>query len=78
MEVVPLQEDSDEGIAKAVCLVLEKDPFVNAERIGVTVKKSVVTLEGDALSAPQKAMAEFDVWYVFGVDKVDNRMEVRP
>ncbi len=78
MEVVPLQEDSDEAIAKAVRLVLEKDPFVNAERIRVTVKKSVVTLEGDAPSAPQKRMAEFDAWYVFGVDKVDNRMEVRP
>jgi len=36
MEVVPLQEDSDEEIAKAVRLVLEKDPFVNAERIRVT------------------------------------------
>jgi len=78
MEVVPLQEDSDEEIAKAVRLVLEKDPFVNAERIRVTVKKAGVTLEGDAPSVPQKKMAEFDAWYVFGVDKVDNRMEVRP
>lgn len=78
MEVTPLQEDSDEEIAKAGRLMLEKDPFVNAERIRVTVKKSVVTLEGDASSAPQKEMAEFDAWYVFGVDKVDNRLEVRP
>ena len=78
MEVVPLQEDSDEEIAKAVRRVLEKDPFVNAERIGVTVKQAVVTLEGSAPSAPQKEMAEFDAWYVFGVDKVLNRLEVRP
>ncbi|MBU6481198.1 MAG: BON domain-containing protein [Nitrospirae bacterium] len=78
MEVVPLQEDSDEEIAKAVRLVLEKDPFVNVERIRVTVKKAVVTLEGDAPSVPQKEMAEFDAWYVFGVDKVHNRLEVRP
>jgi osmotically-inducible protein OsmY len=78
MEVVPLQEDSDEEIAKAVRLLLEKDPFVNVERIRVTVKKAVVTLEGDAPSAPQQEMAEFDAWYVFGVDKVDNRMEVHP
>ena len=74
MEVVPLQEDSDEEIAKAVRLVLEKDPFVNVERIRVTVKKAVVTLEGGAPSVPQKEMAEFDAWYVFGVDKVDNRL----
>jgi osmotically-inducible protein OsmY len=78
MEVVPLQEDSDEEMAKAVRLLLEKDPFVNAERIRVTVKQAVVTLEGDAPSAPQNEMAEFDAWYVFGVDKVDNRLEVRP
>lgn len=78
MEVVPLQEGSDEEIAKAVRLVLEKDPFVNAGRIRVTVKKSVATLEGDAPSVPQKEMAESDAWYVFGVDKVDNRLEVRP
>ncbi len=78
MEVVPLQEDSDEKIAKAVRLVLGKDPFVNGERIRVTVKKSVVTLEGDTPSVPQKEMAEFDAWYVFGVDKVDNCLEIRP
>jgi osmotically-inducible protein OsmY len=78
MEVVPPQEDSDEEIAKAVRLVLEIDPFVNAERIRVTVKKAVVRLEGDAPSSPQKEMAEFDAWYVFGVDRVDNRLEVRP
>jgi osmotically-inducible protein OsmY len=78
MEVVPLQEDSDEEIAKAVRLVLERDPFVNAERVRVKVKHAVVTLQGDLPSEPQKEMAEFDAWYVFGVDKVDNRLEVRP
>jgi osmotically-inducible protein OsmY len=61
-----------------VRLVLGKDPFVNVERIRVSLDKAVVTLEGDAPSAPQKEMAEFDAWYVFAVDKVDNRMEVRP
>jgi len=78
MEVVPGQEDSDQEIAKAVRLVLEKDPFVNVERIRVTVKKAVVTLEGDVPSAPQSELAELDSWYVFGVDKVDNRLGIRP
>ena len=77
MEVVPLQEDSDEEIANAVRLVLDKDRFVDAKRIRVTVKQAVVTLEGGAPSAPQEEMAELDAWYVFGVDKVDNRLEVR-
>ncbi|MEO5955142.1 MAG: BON domain-containing protein [Nitrospiraceae bacterium] len=78
LEVVPLQEDSDEEIANAVRLVLDKDRFVNAERIRVTVTQAVVTLEGGAPSAPQEEMAELDAWYVLGVDKVDNRLEVRP
>jgi len=74
LEVFPLQEDSDEEIANAVRLVLEKDRFVDAERIRVSVKMAVVTLEGDAASAPQEEMAELDAWYVVGVDKVDNRL----
>ena len=78
MEVIPDQPDSDEEMAKAVRIVLKKDPFVNGERIRVAARQSVVTLEGDAPSAPQKEMAEFDAWYVFGVDKVINRLEVRP
>lgn len=78
MEVIPDQPDSDEEMAKAVRIVLKKDPFVNGERIRVAARQSVVTLEGDAPSAPQMEMAEFDAWYVFGVDKVINRLEVRP
>lgn len=78
MEVVPDQPDSDEDMAKAVRIALKKDPFVNADRIRVAAQRSAVTLEGDAPSAPQKDMAEFDAWYVFGVDKVINRLEIRP
>lgn len=62
MEVVPDQPDSDEEMAKAVRIVLKKDPFVNGDRIRVAARQSVVTLEGDAPSAPQKEMAEFDAW----------------
>ena len=65
-------------MAKAVRIVLKKDPFVNEERIRVMAQRSVVTLEGNVSSAPQKEMAEFDAWYVFGVDQVINRLEVRP
>jgi osmotically-inducible protein OsmY len=78
MAVVPDQPDSDEEMAKAVRIALKKDPFVNDERIRAVARQSVVTLEGDASSAPQKEMAEFDAWYVFGVDKVINRLEIRP
>jgi osmotically-inducible protein OsmY len=78
MEVVPDQPDSDEEMAKAVRAVLKKDPFVNEERFHVSARQSVVVLEGDAPSVPQKEMAEFDAWYVFGIDKVVNHVEVHP
>lgn len=78
MAVVPEQPDSDEEMAKAVRIVLKKDPFVNEDRIRVSARRSVVTLEGNVPSAPQREMAEFDAWYVFGVDRVANNLEVRP
>lgn len=78
MEVVPDQPDSDEEVAKTVRIVLKKDPFVNVDRVRVSARNAVVTLEGDLPSAPQREMAEFDAWYVFGVDKVINHLEVRP
>jgi osmotically-inducible protein OsmY len=78
MEVVPDQTDSDEELAKTLRIVLKKDPFVNVERLRASAKGAVVTLEGDLPSAAQREMAEFDAWYVFGVDKVINHIEVRP
>lgn len=77
MEVVPPQEDSDEDLAESVRLALKKDPFVNGDRIRIHVEKAVVTLEGDLPSSHQKDMAESDAWYVFGVDRVVNRLDVR-
>jgi len=77
MEVVPPQEDSDEELAKTVRLALKKDPFVNVERIRVAARQSIVTLDGDVPTEAQKDMAEFDAWYVFGVDKVINKLEIR-
>jgi osmotically-inducible protein OsmY len=77
LAVEPPQDDSDEELTKTVRAVLKKDPFVNVDRIRVSPAKAVVTLEGDVPSEAQREMAEFDAWYVFGVDKVINRLEVR-
>jgi osmotically-inducible protein OsmY len=77
MAVVPEAEDSDEELAKGVRIALKKDPLVNGVRIRVSARSGVVTLEGDVPSDAQKDMAELDAWYVFGVDKVVNRLEVR-
>ena len=77
MEVVPAAEDSDTEVTKTVRLVLEKNPLIRAGDIRVSTKQWVVTLEGTVPSAPQRDMAEWDAWYVFGVDNVLNRLEVR-
>ncbi len=77
MEITASPEDSDEELVKAVRLALKKDPFVKADRITVTARSGIVQLEGDVPSEPQRETAEFDAWYVFGVDKVENRLVVR-
>ena len=59
-------------------IVLEKDPFVDATRMRVTTSDYVVTLEGLVPTEAEREMAELDAWYVVGVDKVVNRIEVRP
>jgi osmotically-inducible protein OsmY len=77
LEVIPSEEDNDEEITDAVYLVLEKDPFVNTDQIRVNTQNRVVTLEGLVPDQSVKEMAEFDAWYVFGVDKVINKLEVQ-
>jgi osmotically-inducible protein OsmY len=75
LEVAPIQEDSDDEIAEALKLVLEKDPLINAYRIRVTVRSAVVILEGLVVNNAESEIAEMDAWYVFGVDRVVNRLE---
>jgi osmotically-inducible protein OsmY len=75
LEVKPLQEDSDDEVTEAVKLVLEKDPLINAGRIRVTTRDCAVTLEGLVANDAESEMAEMDAWYVFGVDRVVNRLQ---
>lgn len=72
------EDDRDEEITDAVRIALEKDPFVNASQVKVSTASSVVTLEGLVPKEAEREMAEFDAWYVFGVDRVENKIEVRP
>jgi osmotically-inducible protein OsmY len=76
LEEAPPEEDNDDEVTDAVRLVLEKDPFVNADQIRISTQNYVVTLEGLVLNKEVKEMAEFDAWYVFGVDKVVNKLIV--
>jgi len=76
--VEPPETDDVEQLEDAVRIVLEKDPFVNAAQIRVGVRKGVIRLTGLVPSESERDMAEFDAWYVFGVDGVINEIEVRP
>ena len=76
LEEVPPEEDNDDELIDAVRLVLEKDPFVNASKIGVGSKDWIVTLEGLVPTEMMKQMAERDAWYVLGVRQVINRIKV--
>ena len=77
MEVLPDQVDNDDEIVDAVRLVLERDPLVEAGRVSVRAENRVVTLEGAVPNEMIKEAAELDAWFVFGVDNVDNKLEVR-
>ena len=76
LAVDPAEPDNDAEITDAVRLVLEKDPFVNAGQIQVGTHDCVVTLRGMVPTPTEREMAEFDAWFVFGVDKVLNELAV--
>ena len=76
LDVSPREADTDEEMTDAVRMALEKDPFVDAGQVRVSTKDSVVTLEGVVPKTAEREMAEFDAWYVFGVDKVENHIAV--
>ena len=77
MAVDPPEEDNAEDLLDTVRLVLTKDPFVDADQIRVSIKQSVVTLEGMVINNVQRRAAENDAWFVFGVDKVVNNLKVK-
>jgi osmotically-inducible protein OsmY len=74
--VEPAEEDNDHEIADGLRLALEKDPFVDAGQVHIAVHNSVVTLTGYVPTAGERDVAELDAWFIFGVDKVINHVEV--
>ena len=75
--VTPPEQDSEAAVTDAVVQVLEKDPFINAESIHVYTRGRIVTLTGSVPRQAERKLAEDDAWYVFGVDKVVNQIEIR-
>lgn len=77
LRVEPPQEDSDDEIADAVGMALEKDPLVHASQVVIDVRGGAVTLQGSVATEEEKHFAALDAWMVPGVRKVDNRIETR-
>jgi osmotically-inducible protein OsmY len=77
LTVEPPEEDNDEEMIDALRIVLEKDPFVNADQIRVRARNRIVTLDGLVANETESEIVEHDAWYLFGVDRVINRLELR-
>lgn len=77
LEVSPPEDDNDDEVTDALRLVLETDPRVHAEQIGIRTRDYVVTLEGVVPSEEERRFAEQDAWYLYAVGRVINRLEVR-
>jgi osmotically-inducible protein OsmY len=76
--VEPPEEDAPIQIEEAVRIALDKDPFVDASQVRVGVRHRTVRLTGAVHSVEARAAAEWDAWYVFGVDDVINEIVVSP
>jgi osmotically-inducible protein OsmY len=76
LEVKPHYEERDDEVTEALRLVLEADPAVDASQIRPTCESWTVTLEGSVPTEEQKRRAEMDAWYLSGVERVENRLQV--
>ncbi len=74
--VVPDEQDNDDEMIDAVRLALEMDPMLKAETIAVQCRNAVVTLEGKVRTEAGRHQAELDAWYVFGIERVENRLRL--
>ena len=76
LAVEPPEEDTDAEILDALRVVLEKDPLLNATRIGASCNNSRITLQGLVRTAAERSLAESDAWALFAVDAVVNDIQV--
>jgi osmotically-inducible protein OsmY len=76
LQVEPSEEDNDDELADAIRLVLEMDPLVHADQIGIRAERGVVTLGGVLQREEERHMAEMDAWSVSGVTDVHNQIQL--
>jgi osmotically-inducible protein OsmY len=77
MVVDPPEEDNDDEVSDALRLALDKDPFLRGADLGVRTRERVVTLYGTVHGERDRELAEFDAWYVDGVEGVNSQIVVR-
>lgn len=77
LTVDPPEEDNDGELADAILMVLEKDPFVHAGQLLISVRDRVVTLDGYVASEEEKHLAVMDAWCVPGVEDVIDHIQAR-
>lgn len=75
--VTPHEDDNDDEITDALRLILETDHRVHAEQIAIRSEDHVVTLEGVVASHDERRIAEQDAWYLYAVERVINKLQVR-
>jgi osmotically-inducible protein OsmY len=78
LAVEPDEEDGPDRIAEAVRIVLEKEPYVQADHVKVGVRKTIVRLTGSVRTVTERRAAERDAWMIFAVDDVINEIDVSP
>src|SRR6267143_821094 len=76
LEVSPRYEERDDEVTEALAIVLEADPMIDPSQIQPRCKSWVVTLQGSVPTEEQKRRAEMDAWYLSGVGRVVNQLEV--
>ena len=74
-ETAPI-DDVDDELTDIVSRMLKRDPPLDASRIAVYSRNAAVELDGVVPTEPERNQAEFDAWYVFGVDQVENHLDV--
>ncbi len=76
LKVEPPEQDGDEQIKEAILLALDIDPLVDYVQMAIQCRDGEVVMTGAVPVAEQIRLAEHDCWYVAGVRKVENRLQL--
>lgn len=72
----PDQEFTEGDLVDVIRQALDKDVLTNVDTIGVSCQGGVVTLQGYVASEEERQAAEHDCYYIEGVDRVINKLEI--